>query len=401
MRKSQLYLEEDRGTTFAILGAGNGGLAMAGHLALKGMTVNLWNRSAARLAPIKRSKLIQLIGTRPDQPTGKGKLAKVSTVPAEVVNGAQIIMVVVPATGHAEIAATFAPYLVDGQIVILHPGRTGGALEFKHTLEISGCTADVTVAEAQTLIYACRAENPGQVRLFGVKNSVPIAAIPAHRTPEVIKALSVAYDEFIPGDNVMKTSLDNIGAVFHPAVMVLNGSRIESTRGDFEFYIDGISRSVASVLESIDAERVRVGAALGFNCITAREWLYIAYGAAGETLFDAIRANEGYYGIKAPHRLDTRYLTEDIPTSLVPICSLGDQLGVPCPTMKSIVHLGQLLVGEDFWKTGRTVESMGVRGLGLKQIRQMILDGIRPELPQQISLTESDFDAAKIEEVSR
>jgi len=365
---------------FAVLGAGNGGLAMAGHLAAKGFPVRLWNRTAARVAPLKRSKTIQLVSEREGLPNGRGKLDSVTANAREAIEGAKVVMVVVPATGHADVARAAAEHLVDGQIVVLHPGRTGGALEFLHTIRRMGCKADVTVAEAQTLLYACRAENPGLVRVFGYKNSVPVAAIPAHRTPEVIKALSVAYDEFVPGDNVMKTSLDNIGAIFHPAVMVFNSARIESTRGEFEFYIDGISRSVAAVLEKIDAERVKVGASLGFNCMTAREWLYIAYGAAGPTLFDAIRANEGYYGIKAPHRLDSRYITEDVPSSLVPIASLGDEMGSPCPTIKAIVQLAKVLTGGRYWEHGRTVESMGLKGLSLKQMRQMVLDGIHPTI---------------------
>jgi len=370
--------------TIAVLGAGNGGLTMAGHLAIKGVNVRLWNRSAARIAPLKRSKTIQMVSDREGLPTGKGKLATVTADAKEAIAGARILMVVVPATGHAEVAQAVARHLTDGQIIVLHPGRTGGALEFLHTIRTLGCKADVTVAEAQTLLYACRAENPGLVRVFGIKNSVPVAAIPAHRTPEVIKALSAAYDEFIPGDNVMKTSLDNIGAIFHPSVMVLNSARIESTRGDFEFYIDGISRSVAGVLEKVDAERVKVGASLGFNCMTAREWLYIAYGAAGPTLFDAIRANEGYYGIKAPHRLDSRYITEDVPASLVPIASLGDELGSPCPTIKAIVQLAEVLTGHRYSDNGRTADSMGLKGLSLQQIRQMVLDGIHPTRQYEI-----------------
>src|SRR5262249_35909263 len=224
-------------------------------------------------------------------------------------------------------------------IIVIHPGRTGGALEFHHILRQKGVRADVVVAEAQTLLYAARVTNPAQVQIFGIKHSVPLAAIPSHRTPEVIKALAPAYKEFVPGDNVMKTSMDNIGAIFHPAVTVLNCARIESTNGDFEYYIDGITPSAARVLEAIDAERVAVGAAMGFHCMSAREWLYMAYDAAGKTLFDAIRANQGYYGIKAPHVLQHRYLWEDVPMSLVPIASMGEMLGTPCPTMKTIIHL--------------------------------------------------------------
>jgi opine dehydrogenase len=258
---------------------------------------------------------------------------------------------------------------------VLHPGRTGGALEFHHTLKKHDVTADVIVAEAQTFLYACRATNPAQVQIFRIKNNVPVAAIPAYRTPDVIKALSVAYREFVPGDNVMKTSLDNIGAVFHPAVTVLNAARIEDTHGEFEFYIDGITPSVALILEVLDAERVAVGAAMGFNCISARQWLYVAYDAVGKSLYDAIRDNPGYYGITAPTRLNHRYLFEDVPMSLVPIASMGDMLGVSCPTIKAIIHLTNLIHQCNYWETGRTVERLGLAGLSLQQIRQLVLEG--------------------------
>lgn len=366
---------------FCVLGAGNGGLAMAAHLALKGVRVHLWNRSPERLLPIKRSGYIHLIASpdRPDLPRGQAHIPVVTTDIEEAVHDARVLMVVVPATGHAEVAERLAPHLRDGHIIVLNPGRTGGALEVLHILQRHGVKAEVIVAEAQTLLYASRALNPGQVQIFGIKNSVPVAAIPAYRTPEVIQALRSAYTEFVPGDNVMKTSMDNIGAIFHPAVTVLNAARIESTHGEFEYYIDGITPSIAQVLETIDTERVAVAAAMGFGCMTAREWLYIAYGASGKTLFDAIRANQGYYGIKAPPIVHHRYITEDVPMSLVPIASLGEALGVPCPTIRAIVHLANVMHGCDYWQTGRTAERMGLTGLSLRELRLRILEGISGE----------------------
>ncbi len=374
MRKHMLG--KKRRPVFAVLGAGHGGMAMAGHLAIMGHEVRLFNRSPERIEPIRRSKRVEVIARNGEEiPRGVGRLAVVTTDMKEAVTGADIIMVVVPATGHAWLAETMAPHLQDGQMIVLHPGRTGGALEVHHTLHARGVTADVVVAEAQTLLYACRAVNPGQVQIFRVKNSVPVAAIPAHRTPDVIQALSTAYSQFIPGDNVIKTGMNNIGAIFHPAVTLLNSARIESTHGDFEYYVEGITPSVARVLEAMDRERVAVGAALGFNCMSAREWLYSAYDAAGKTLHEAIQANRGYYGITAPAHLNHRYLTEDVPMSLVPIASVGDMLGVPCPAIKTIVTLANIMHECDYWETGRTAEKLGLAGLTLEQIRLLVLEG--------------------------
>ncbi|MBT9134523.1 MAG: Opine dehydrogenase [Firmicutes bacterium] len=355
----------------AVLGAGHGGQAMAGHLGLKGCEVALYNRSQDRIAPIQIAGGIELTG----QVEGVGRLALVTTDIELAVKDAELIMVVVPANGHAPMAEAVAPYLVDGQIVVLHPGRTGGALEFVNTIRSNGCVADVIVSEASTLIYACRMLNPAKVHIFGIKNIIPVAAIPSYRTPEVINKLNSVYPQFVPGDNVLKTSLDNIGAIFHPALTILNAGRIESTHGEFEFYMDGATPAVTRVLETLDNERVAVAAALGIRAMSAREWLYVAYDAPGRTLFEAMQANIGYKGISAPPTTLMRYITEDVPMSLVPIASIGAHLGVPTPMMDSMIHLASVIHDVDYWAEGRTVDTMGISTFSVKQIRQLVLEG--------------------------
>lgn len=370
----------DRDTyKFAVLGAGHGGTAMAGHLSLLGADVSLYNRSADRIFSIQSSGGIEILSANENIPHGFTALPLVTSDIEEAIQGRDILMVVLPATAHRFIAEHLAKHLVDGQIIVLNPGRTGGALEVLNVIRERGCTADVTVCEAQTLLYASRSVNPAQTNIFRIKNSVPVAAIPAYKTPEVVKALRTAFKQFIPGDNVMKTSLDNIGAIFHPAVTVLNAARIESTYGDFEYYTEGITPSIALILEKLDQERVTVAESLGFRAMTAREWLYIAYDAAGHTLFDAMRNNRGYDGIKAPRTIFHRYISEDIPMSLVPIASLGLLGDVPTPTIDTIIKLGSILHQRDFWAEGRTVDKMGLEGLSLKELQNFIIEGIPRE----------------------
>jgi opine dehydrogenase len=175
----------------------------------------------------------------------------------------------------------------------------------------------------------------------------------------------------------MKTSLNNIGSIFHPAVTVLNAGRIESTNGDFEYYTEGITPSVAMILEKMDRERVNVAEALGFQAMTAREWLYMAYDAAGRTLYEAMRNNRGYDGIMAPKTVMTRYITEDVPMSLVPIASLGKLCGVPTPIIDSIIMLSSILHNTDYWECGRTADRMGLTGMSIREIRSFITEGIK------------------------
>lgn len=359
-----------RQTRFCVMGAGHGGQAMAAYLATRGYPVNLFNKSAERLQPVQAQGGIVLTGLL----EGFGPLRAVTTDAAEAVHDTDVIMVVVPATAHRHIARLIAPHLRDGQVIVLHPGRTGGALEFSQVLWESGCDADVTVAEAQTFIYASRASGDGTAQVFGIKHDVPLAALPACETPRVLSLLNEAYPQYSAASSVLETSLNNMGAIFHPALTLLNAARIEA-EGDFDYYHDGLTPAVAKVLEAMDRERVAVARALGVPGQTAIEWLATAYGAEGATLREAVLNNDGYAGIKAPTTLDHRYLHEDVPMSLVPMASLGRLLSVPTPTIDHVIGLACILHQRDYWAEGRTAERLGLTGLTAAQIHDLVENG--------------------------
>lgn len=358
---------------YTVIGAGHGGKAMAADLASKGFSVNLYNRTPERIHEIAARGEIELeyeSGT-----TRRCHLAKVTSDMGEALEGADVIMVVLPASGHRFVARSCAPHLRDGQIVILNPGRTGGALEFRQILNQAGCTADAIVAEAGTFVFASRSTGPAQARIFRCKNVVPLAALPAARTGHVLEAVCGAYPQFIPAPNVLHTSLDNMGAIFHPALTLLNAGWIERTKGDFQFYIDGVTRSTAHVLEVLDRERVTIAAALGVRARPALRWLRDAYSAHGETLYEAIQGNPGYQGIKAPRNLRHRYIFEDVPFSLVPLASLGKQFGVDTWAIDSMVRLACVAHGTNYYARGRTVDDMGLKGLRVGEVKLYVQEG--------------------------
>lgn len=359
---------------FAVLGAGHGGKAMAADLGVRGFQVRLFNRTFERVETIKKRGGIDLETEQGERCFGP--IEMVTSDMGEALEGAEVIMVVVPATGHRDIATFCAPHLRDGQVVLLNPGRTCGAMEFRQVLREQGCRANVVVAEAQTFIFASRSTGPAQARIFRTKNAVPLAALPAADTPKVIAALQPAYPQFIPAKNVLHTSLDNMGAVFHPALAILNSARIESTRGNFEFYIEGVTPTVARVLEVVDRERVTVAAALGIRALTALEWLGTAYAAVGENLYEAIQANPGYRDVKAPRSLAHRYIFEDVPMSLVTIASLGARFGVSTRAIDSLINLASILHRTNYYRRGRTLDRLGLGRLSVSEITRYVEEGV-------------------------
>jgi opine dehydrogenase len=286
-------------------------------------------------------------------------------------------MVCVPAFAHAAIAERSAPHLKDGQIVLLNPGRTCGALEFINILRERGNDSEVIIAEAQTFIYASRGMGPASAKIFRIKQAIPVAAIPARKTDEALDKINEAFPEFISATSVIETSFNNIGAVFHPAITILNASRIESTMGNFQFYIEGVTPSVAKILEEVDRERVEVANTLRCkNVYTALEWMTMAYNVVEDTLFDGIHSNPGYYGIMAPKTTNVRYITEDVPFSIVPISEFGRVFGVNTKITDSLINLSNIIFKKDFRSIGRNLTRMRLENLSLDEIRDVFIEGI-------------------------
>lgn len=361
-------------TRYTIIGAGNGGKAMAAHLALMGFETTLYNRTLEHIEAILQRRGIDLESGE-NGPRGFGQLALVTADIKAAIEHADIIMVVVPSSAHAEVARAMAPHLRDGQIIVLHPGRTCGAIEVAKVLRDANCRADVTISEAETFLYASRSDGPAQSRIFRIKEAVPLAALPSNRTGDVLGVLRGAFPQYIDGGNVLRTGLNNMGAIFHPALTLLNAGRIESTRGDYQFYIDGVTPSVARVLEVLDRERVTVAAALGLRARTAQEWLALAYNATGETLYESIQNQPGYYGIKAPPTLNHRYIFEDVPMSLVPIAALGQRYGVAVAGIDSIIRLACIIHRTDYWRRGRTLDKLGIGDLSVSELTRYVEEG--------------------------
>jgi opine dehydrogenase len=353
-----------------VIGAGHGGKAMAAYLAIGGWPVHLYNRTPGHVDAIRLRGGIDL--ERDDGSRRFGALRLVTSDMGAALEGATVVLVVVPSSAHRDVALACAPYLRDGHVVLLSPGRTGGALEFLHTIRTAGCTADCIVAEASTFIFASRSNGPADARIYRVKNAIPVAAVPATRTAAALAVLRGPFPEYVAAENVLHTSLDNMGAIFHPALTILNAGRIESTRGAYQFYVEGLTPSIARVLEALDRERVTVAAALGVRTNSAREWLQTAYNAGGPSLYEAMLNNAGYRGIMAPANLEHRYIFEDVPMSLVPIAEFGRAFGVATPTMDTMVSLASIIHGVNYRARGRTLDRLGVAGMTLDELRRYV-----------------------------
>lgn len=331
-----------------IVGAGHQGLAMAAHLALNKMRVKLWNRSQERLRALRKEHVIISRGAV----DGLAKVDSVSTDIEEVL--CKFIMVTTPSSAHKDIAAILAPHMTSEHVVILNPGRTYGMLEFMDELKKNGCTTLPQVAEAQTIVYTCRREKENIVTIYALKEHVSLASFNRETTKRILEYLPECLRPFYcPADSWIQTSLGNVGMVLHCFPVLANIGWIENSCADFKYYYDGITKSIARVLEKIDSERVETAAKLGYEVETLTRWMKNTYHVEGDDIYSCLQNNLYYRNIDAPQSLRHRYIEEDIPCGLVPLEATAHSMGVQTPATTLCIDLGNLAMNQDFRKIGR------------------------------------------------
>jgi opine dehydrogenase len=342
----------------AVIGAGAIGCATAGYLSHRGMEVSIYDVAPAAIDPIRSRGRVRLLGALDYE----AEVARATTDISEALEGASFVITCVPASVHEAVARSAAPHLADGTLLLIQPGQTLSSVAFLHAVRAAGFDGELTPVETLSALFAATLVEPGTVDVHGLKHWVPYAALPARRTAAVGAALEPLLETLSPWGSTLEIGLHNPNAVMHPPVTMLNVGIIDRA-APFRFYADGATPKVMQLVEASDRERLAVLEALGLPGMSLNEWLDRAYGYGRETLYETTRDNVPYHKIPGPTSMNTRLLLEDIPTGLVPFCSIAEAAGVPTPTMRAIVRVCSLLYGVDFFETGHTLERLGLKGL--------------------------------------
>jgi opine dehydrogenase len=178
-------------------------------------------------------------------------------------------------------------------------------------------------------------------------------------------------------ENVLETSLGNVNAMLHPAPMILNAGLIESQCGGFLHYHDLISESIGNLIERMDEERVSIASKFSLDSAKLIEWLTEVYDAKGNTLCECLKSIDAYDDVTCAANLNHRYIHEDIPTGLVPISDIGRLVGVNTPVIDSIISIANQVCQQDFRSIGRSVESLGLTGIEIDELREYVDVGNR------------------------
>jgi len=355
----------------AVIGGGNGAVTMAGDMALAGFNVRMWTAFPEEYGDLYQTRSIKVKGLGR---TGNAEVSLVTSDLGEAIKGVDVICSPNPAFSQEAIAASLAPHIEDGQVLFLSPGSMGSYL-FAKIFKEKGFQRDIAIAEPGTLPYLTRKIAHDKVLVSGRAVRLPVGVFPSKKTEDALTVIEKLYPAAHSVENALSVALLNVGPIIHSVLMLLNTGPIEHFES-WDIHNEGTTESVKKVILVHDEERIALRKSLNFTSHhypfsdhydekSEKPWMYgrrahtdlVSSGSWRETL-----------------DVTSRYIQEDVKCNLVLFTSIGDLCGVETPIADSLLKLIGVIADEDYSKTGRTLDSLGLGDKSVEEIHALLYE---------------------------
>lgn len=343
---------------FTIIGCGNSGLIHAAKLYEKGYEIALLKTSN------KNGRFFDIIKeegsyhVKDDTIQGNGKEFDVhpSLVTRDIksaVRFADVIMVMTTTTQHEFVAQLIAPFVRDGQIIVLVPGYMG-SLIFKKYIK-----KDVVYSEWETTAFNGRIMDSSYVRISFYNPRNAISVLPVSKTQEILSVLSQCFDNTkYTRKHILESAFHNPNMIVHPIGILFSASRIEYSNGEFWMYREAFTPSIVNVIKAFDLEKNKVLQTFGcepLDYFEAAKWRN-----EEDLSIDAMTVFRSFADSsnKGPSFINHRYLNEDIPMGLGLFISVAKIVGVDTSIQEGIVSLASALLSKDLRLGARTIQDL-------------------------------------------
>ncbi|WP_232109102.1 MULTISPECIES: NAD/NADP octopine/nopaline dehydrogenase family protein [Pseudomonas] len=343
-----------------IIGAGGIGLAYAAWTANRGNGVTIWNGRSSDQPSLGRLKLHATGVFEGSVDVDRGNNAE------DTVSAADVVIICLPVNAHRQAIDAALPSLRSGQTVIVSSMGSLSALYLRERARNLG--VDLVVASFGTTALTARRVSEDKVNIMVRRPSLGVSCLPASKVEDAQRVCSDLFgSDFVVDENPLMSTLNNTNAVFHAPLAILNWTRIERKESWPQYHY--MTSYVCKLIAQLDAERLNLASAFGWQLKTLGQKLKQSFGIQSEGLKEiAEELHQKRGGPPGPIEVDTRYISEDVPYGLEFTLALGRIANVPMPVTQSIVAMSALLLpdglsNENDLVEGLKLESESMEGL--------------------------------------
>jgi hypothetical protein len=368
-------------SVLAICGGGNAAHALAVVASENFEGDIVWLRGSEEKAETLRRGVFSADGLRSTGViTGlAGKVRTISSDPQEIIPGADLVFLVVPAFAHVTWLKKIAPHLKTTAIIGALPARSG--FEFDVVRIIPGIRSDGgrQIFGLQTLPWSTRVQQPGKLANIGaLKAKVFVATLPGSHAAALAPLLSALLGtEIVASPDFLNLTLGNPGQIIHPGIIYGWFSKWSGKRYREDeiprIYAD-LTDDTGNIVERLSNDVVAVAQRIGVASngkldvsatLPIYEWLCMSYptqtadfsSVASCFRTGPIQARKAPMIEVAPGEFvpdfQYRYVSEDVPYGLAIAKSIGQMVDVATPTLDAVIEWAQNKLGKRYLVNGK------------------------------------------------
>lgn len=355
----------------AVLGGGADARLLAALCLAEGCEVTLFSAYGRELEMLRASSGIALRGAGPVGSYRVDRGAASIGLTAELdaaVSGAEAVFLTGPIHKQRTYAMVLADHLSDGQILVLAPGRSLGAVETAWMLRLGGCTADVTIIEAQGLPFWFKAE--GTTLYLSAAGPMAAATLPRGRV-DAIERLKSVLPNLVSMESVLASGFADLSAAVEIPALIMGGAGLVSggvavpmggtALPENETFAALIGADQHRLIEALAEERRAVAQAFGVRGLPDNDVWIATYAGA--------QKDEGARPVPDPDTARAM-LRDGVIGSLVPLASAADLTEVEVPQTRALIAMTGAILDADVAASGRRLDTMGITARNLDDARR-------------------------------
>ncbi|MBA1443725.1 MAG: NAD/NADP octopine/nopaline dehydrogenase family protein [Chromatiales bacterium] len=337
----------------AICGGGNVAHVLAGLLSQrKGLEIRVLTRK-----PDLWGESIRVLDDQNRSTTGRPHL--ISNQASEVISGADLVILALPAYARAAVLSMIAPHLTGNVWVGSLPGS--GGFDWLAQKALRGASANVSIFGAQRVPHISRIIHYGsEVLGCAKKEGIAIAAIPRSRCSEIASILEDLLQMPVSClNNFLEITLATSNPILHPARMytLFHDYKRDRFWQESILFYEGWDDAASELLVRMDREvhDIFTHIPLDLSYILP---LLEHYGVRNaQELTHKISGITSFKGIPTP-MLETengfvpdfqsRYFSEDIPFGLLIIKGVAAITGTPTPLIDTVLTWAQGMMNKEY-----------------------------------------------------